>query len=264
MLVLLVDGLNLIRRIYAAVPGLEGTDKHSDGVLDSSVRSLRRALDDLAPTHGLCVFDAGRRSWRHALHPQYKAGRPPMPASLVELLPRIEVAFEEMSIPPIRVADFEADDVIASIALALVRRSSRVVILSTDKSMLTLLGEGVRVRNHFDNRDLDPSYVRSRFGVNPGQLATYLALVGDRSLGVPGVPSIGAKTATELIAQHGSLDSILAAAEDIPGRLGGVLRSNADVARLSLRLVTLRTDVQVGATLRDFRVQSDRRADDPS
>lgn len=257
MRLLLVDGLNLIRRVHAAVPGDDGTAEHDEGVVESSTRSLLRALADVAPSHAVCVLDAGGKSWRHALYPAYKQERPRMPAALAALLPRIESAFEQAGVRSTRVAGFEADDVLASIALKVSGRGGDAVILSTDKSMLTLLPSGVRIRHHFDQRYLDRRYVEDRFGVKPENLATLLALVGDRSQGIPGVRSVGAKTAADLIGKHGSLESILAAAGNTPGRLGEALESGADDARLSLRLVELRTDVEVGVNLRDLRVRGD-------
>ena len=257
MRLLLVDGLNLIRRVYAAVPGEEGTPEHADAVIESSTRSLSRALDEVAPTHALCVLDAGGKSWRHALHPAYKQERPSMPGALTTLLPRIETAFEEAGVRSTRVTGFEADDVIASIAVKVAGRRGNVVILSTDKSMLMLLGEHVRVRHHFDERDLDARYVEERYAVTPAELVTFLALVGDRSHGIPGVRSVGTKTAAGLIAAHHSLEAILAAAPELPGRVGKALQSGADDARLSLRLVTLRTDVDVGVNLKDLRIHRD-------
>ena len=190
---LLIDALNLIRRVYAAVPGEEGATEHGEGVIESSTRSVARALGDVVPTHALCVLDAGGKSWRHGLYPVYKQERPAMPAPLAALLPRIEQAFQEHAgVRSTRVAGFEADDVLASIAVKVADRGGDVVVLSTDKSMLTLLPRDIRVRHHFDQRDLAARYVAERFAVQPDDVATLLALVGDRSQGIPGVRSVGA------------------------------------------------------------------------
>lgn len=254
MTALLIDGLNLVRRIYAAVPDPQNIAAHQEGVLHSASRSARRALEQLAPSHALCAFDAPGPGWRHALLPEYKANRPAMPAPLVELLPRIEASFTDLGIKSLRVAGYEADDVLATIAVKIAANKGHVIILSTDKSMLSLLRSGIAVRNHFDERDLDTQYVRQRFGVAPGQIATYLALVGESSQNVPGVKSVGAKTAARLIAEHHTLEAILGAAQDMPGRLGEALRSGAADARLSLQLMTLKLDVQVGVNLNECRI----------
>ena len=250
---LLIDGLNLVRRIHAGVPG-DGGAAHDGDVLLAVGRSLERALEQSAATHAVCVFDAPGPSWRHDLLPEYKAGRRPMPETLAALMPRIEATIAERDVRCVRVPGFEADDVLASIAVRIAGRGGEVVILSTDKSMLMLLGPQVRVRNHFEQRDLDAAWCRERYGVAPGQLATWLALVGERSQGVPGVKSIGARTAAALIAEHDTLEAILAAAPQMENRAGRALLAEADNARLSLALTTLRTDVEAGVNLKSCRV----------
>ena len=258
MKALLLDGLNLVRRIFAAVPGAEDVAAHQDGVLHSVTRSAQRALEQLEPSHALCAFDAPGPGWRHELLPDYKANRPPMPVALADLLPRIETAFEEIGIKSVRVAGYEADDVLATVAVRIAANNGHAIILSTDKSMLSLLREGISVRNHFDERDLDTQYVQQRFAVAPEQIATFLALVGESSQNVPGVKSVGAKTAAKLINEHGTLDAILDAARDMPGRIGEALRNGEADARLSLRLMTLKLDVHVGVNLNECRIPSPR------
>ena len=254
MLALLIDGLNLVRRIHAAVPGDAGSPEHADGVTDSCARSVQRAISREQPSHALCAFDAPGRTWRHERFADYKADRPAMPEDLATVLPRIEAAIETAGVRCVRVPGFEADDVLATVAVKIAAAGGRAVILSTDKSMLSLLAPGIRVHNHFDDRDLDAGYVSQRFGITPGQLPDWLALVGERSQGIPGVASVGAKTATRLLGEHGSLDAVLNAAGDIPGRLGERLRGEAEQARLSLMLARLRTDVNVGVNLNECRL----------
>lgn len=255
MTALLIDGLNLVRRIYAAVPGDEGTSAHRDGVLHSVERSAQRALTQSDPTHALCAFDASGPGWRHDLLPEYKANRPSMPTPLVELLPKIEETITDLGIKSVRVAGYEADDVLATIAVKIPAIKGQAIILSTDKSMLSLLRPGIRVRNHFDDRDLDSEYVHKRFSVAADQIATWLALVGESSQSVPGVKSIGAKTAARLINEYDTLDAILEAATDMPGRTGEALRNGEANARLSLQLMTLKLDVQVGVNLNECRIE---------
>lgn len=260
MLALLVDGLNLVRRIHAAVPGEEGSAEHDEGVLESCTRSLQRALNREEPSHALSAFEARGPTWRHELHPTYKADRPPMPGSLAALLPRIEAAFDAAGVRCVSVAGFEADDVLATVAVKIAAAGGQAIILSTDKSMLSLLRPGVRVRNHFDDRELDAAYVRARFGVSPEQLPTWLALVGEHSQGIPGVQKVGAKTAAKLIADHGGLEAILAAAEAIPGALGKRLGESREDAQLSLALAGLRDDVALGMNLSECRLVRAERA----
>ncbi len=254
MLVLLIDGLNLLRRVYAAVPGEEGSPEHVESVLEATTRSLARALAAHRPSHALCVLEGAGPSWRQALHPRYKAERPPMPPVLAGLLGELEAAFAARGVRTASVPGYEADDVLASVAVRVAGRGANALVLSTDRSMLMLLRPGIRVFNHFEDRELDEAYVEQRFGVAPAELATALALIGDPGQGIPGVRSVGPKTAARLVRGHGSLESILAAAPQIGGRLGEALREGAEDARLSLRLVTLDTAVEVGLNLAACRL----------
>lgn len=253
---LLIDGLNVVRRVYAAVPGEEGTPEHFEGVLESTAQSIRRALNEHAPTHAACVFEAGGETWRHQMFPSYKEGRPPMPGPLRLNLHRVRQEIERLGIRSVSVSGVEADDVLATIAVKIADRGGQVTILSTDKSMCQLAGERIRIRDHFAGRDLDESYVFKTFGVRPSQLTCLFGLMGDKSLNVPGVTSIGARTAATLINKYGTLDEILANAKSIPGRPGKALTEEEDQARVSVALVRLKTDVNVGINLKDLRLPS--------
>lgn len=253
MLALLIDGLNLVRRVYAAIEVAGDAEDHIEAVGASTVGSALRAVDQTAPSHALCVFDSGGGSWRHKLYPQYKAGRPEMPEALRQGLSRIQGGLAERGLQSISVPGFEADDVLATVASKIAARGGVAVVLSTDKSMCQLLCDRIRVRDHFNLKFLDNAYVFEKFGVTPNMLPTWFALVGDRSLHVPGVKSVGPRTATRLINQFGSLESILDASASMTDKLGKALQGGVDDARLSLQLVTLRTDVDVGANLNQFR-----------
>ncbi len=253
MRALLIDGMNLVHRIYAAVPGDADSDAHFEGVLSSCVASLRRALERHRPTHAVCVFDAGAPNWRHHVFPDYKRGRPPMPERLRRGLAEIEKAFAGEGVHSVAVEGFEADDVIATFARKIAAREGNAVILSTDKTFCQLLSDHIRVFDHFADRFLDEHYVDERFGVPPPRLPTLFALVGNRSLNVSGVKSIGTHTAAKLIEDYGDLDAILAAADTIPGKLGAKIREGREQALLAQKLLALRTDVRVGVNLRDLR-----------
>ena len=255
MLALLIDGLNLVRRIHAAVPreSEPAPARSLDGVLDSIRRSVARALTQTGPTHAVCAFDGASPTWRHEIHPGYKRARPPLPEDLRAGMSRIHASIREQGVRTVSVDGFEADDVLATMARKIVEGGGKCVILSTDKSFCQLIATSLRVRNHFEERELDQTYVAERFGVRPDQLPTLLALVGERSSNVPGVAGIGTKTAARLIAEHGSLDAILAAAERTPGRAGLSLQSAHADARMSLQLMQLRTDVRIGVNLNELR-----------
>jgi len=251
---LLVDGLNLIRRVFAGVPGDQDSEEHLQAAITSCTASLRRAIRNHEPSHAVCVLEDGGHSWRHEVLPSYKQDRPPVPPLLSKGLPRIRDHFDQEGIKCVTVPGFEADDVLATLAHKIVSRGGHAVILSTDKSMCQLVAHGIQVHDHFSDRLLDDQYIHEKFKVLPEQLATLFALAGDTSLGVPGVKNVGLKTAAKLVNDYGDMESILAAAKDIPGKLGQTLREHADDAHLAQRLMTLRTDVNIGVNLKDLRV----------
>ncbi len=251
MHVLLIDGLNLIRRIHAAAVNA-GAD--GDGVVSSCAASIRKLLASREASHALCVMDGDGPSWRHAEYPEYKANRSPMPADLASILPGIARAFEDLGVRSLSVPGFEADDVIATIALRVADSGGESTIVSTDKAFCQLLRPGIRVLDHFDGRYLDRHHVRARYEVEPGQLNTLFALAGDGSVNVPGVRSIGVRTAAKLIADHGTLEEILAAAPTMDGHVGRKLRAGVADARLAARLLALRADATGGFNLRNFRL----------
>ncbi|MCP4201676.1 MAG: flap endonuclease Xni [bacterium] len=252
---LLVDALNLIRRVYAAQPGEDGPER-SEGARVSSVQSLRRGLRESAPTHAVCVFDGEGRSWRHELYPAYKAGHAPMPDALGAALEGYREAFRELGVASLCRPRLEADDVIATIACKAVAAGASAIILSTDKTFLGLLPHGVQVRDHFRGADLDVRDVIEKFGVRPEQLGDFLALAGDRGNNINGVPGIGPKTAGELLSRFETLEDTLQAASDLEGKLGERLRDHAATARLCRTLVGLRTDLALGTNLSELRYLS--------
>ena len=255
MLVLLIDGLNLIRRVYAGVP--EGADPlaHRAGVTDAVSASVARALRKLRPTHAIAVMDSPGSSWRHARFPGYKANRKPMPEPLAQQLPELETAILGLGVRAAQAPGFEADDLIATIATRLAARGIAVVVLSTDKSMLTLLPVGARIYHHFDGRDLDEAYVLDRFGVPSSWLPAYLALAGDNTQSVPGVRGIGPKTAVALLHEaEGSLEKVIQNAEQKSDRHARAVLAQADEVRLFAEISALRTDIDIGMNLNNFRL----------
>lgn len=266
---LLVDVLNLIRRVYAAQPGDDGRQR-ADEALESSCRSLQRAVAECEPTHAVAVFDGAGATWRHREFPDYKAGRKPMPEALAESLPRYRKAFSEAGIESLERPATEADDVIATLATKVAAAGGGAVILATDKGYLQLLSERIAVRDHFRHSYSGSRDVRERFGVEPELLVDLLGLAGDSSSSIPGVPGVGPKTAAKLLAEWGSLDALLEAVESAPGseppsgaprlsqKLGERLTAHAADARLARRLARLATDLELGVNLQSFRLAAER------
>lgn len=249
---LLVDALNLIRRVYAAQPGDDGPER-VEGAITASSLSLQRALREATPTHAICVFDSKEPGWRLRLYADYKAGRNPIPAALEKGLKEFEESFLKSGVSSFTFPGVEADDVIATLATKVAARGGNAVILSTDKVFIQLLDNFISLHDHFNDRDLDHSYVVGKFGVKPGQFIDFLALVGDKTNNINGVPSVGPKTAARLLGEIGTLDDILTVAHTIPGKMGETIYGHKEEARLSRSLVTLQRDLSLGVNLRDFR-----------
>jgi len=259
---LLVDALNLIRRVYAAQPGEDGPQRAAEA-RESSCLSLRRALREAGPTHAVVIFEGSGTTWRHAAFAGYKAGHKPMPEALQHALPTFREAFAEMGVPSFDTPGAEADDVIATLAAKVAVAGGKATILSTDKVFQQLVSPSIRVRDHFQKRDFGRQKVIERFGVPPSQLVDLLGLAGDSTNAIRGVPGIGLKTGAQLISDFGSLDWTLAAAagdseldEDLPAirpRLADKLVEHADEARLAQSLVRLQTDLELGLRLSTLR-----------
>ena len=249
---LLIDALNLIRRIYAAHPDGEGP-KHIKGVLESTSHSLKRAIRETGPTHAACIFDSHENSWRHELLAVYKQGRPPMPDELKKNLNNFKSAFLEMGITSLTFPNIEADDIIATLAHKTAQKNGRAVILSTDKSFLQLLSENIFVRDHFNKRDLDKKCVEDKFRVRSEQIIDLFAIAGDTTNHIPGVPGVGLKTSAKLLNEHETLENIILKSDTIKGKMGESIRSHIKEIRLSQKLVRLQTDISLGLNLKALR-----------
>lgn len=249
MQVLLIDGFNLIRRIFEARP-------HDDALLQqevivSATQSIGRAVRKFKPTHICCVFDSHDKSWRHLLYPEYKKNRKPTPALLLDALPRFEESFMEAGIHCLMVPGYEADDVIATLARKIEGAGGTVFILSTDKGFMQLLSSQIRLFDHFHDLEIDRYAVSEKFGVSCEQLLDYWALTGDPTNNIKGVAGIGSKTAQRLLEEYKTLGAILA--NPPPGRVGKLISGKVKEATISRQLIALKTDVEVGINLKLLR-----------
>jgi len=250
----LIDAYALIYRAYFAFIQRPLTNARGENTSApfGFIQFLTRIREEFEPDYLAVVFDAGL-SQREVEYPAYKATRARMPEDLEDSLPRIEEIMAAFHDPVVSVDGWEADDVIGTLALKAREAGVEAVIVSGDKDFYQLVGEGVHLLNPGRGGPtgvaaewVDESNAHEKFGVPPSQVIDYLALIGDSSDNVPGAPGIGPKTAVQLLQEFGSLDAILARAGEIRAkRARESLLENADLVRLSKRLVTIRTDVPV-------------------
>ncbi|MGB0360577.1 MAG: 5'-3' exonuclease H3TH domain-containing protein, partial [Endozoicomonas sp.] len=212
---LLIDALNVIRRIHAAIPSKPGArdtfvqdDEQVDGALSSTIVSVQRAIQECNPTHALVIFDGDPPTWRHKLLPAYKANRKPMPKALHKRLTDFNKAFRQLGLITFRRNGIEADDVIGTITNKAIIANINTIILSTDKAYRQLLYSSlVTQRDHFQKMNYNQQSTIKEFDIGPEQLLDYwgMAGIGD----IPGVDGVGKKGATELIKHFGSLRQVL-------------------------------------------------------
>ncbi len=257
----LVDGSGYIFRAYHRLPPLTNIRGEPVGAVYGYTTMLWKLADALhkadGPTHMAVILDASGKSFRNDIYPEYKAHRPPAPEDLVPQFPMIRDATRAFSLPCIEEKGLEADDIIASYAVAAVRDGWKVTIVSSDKDLMQLIDPGkIDMLDTMKNVRLGPEAVLEKFGVGPELLGDVLALMGDSADNVPGVPGIGPKTAAKLMQEFGSLDAVLAGAEGMkPSKMRDNLISFAEQARLSRVLVTLKDDAPLPQTLDSLLLQ---------
>jgi len=236
----LVDGSGYIFRAYHALPPMTRPDGTPVNAVYGFTAMLLKLISDLKADHMAVVFDSARKTFRNDIYPDYKANRPPPPEDLVPQFPLIREAAHACQVPSLEKEGFEADDIIATLAERAAGAGWNVVVVSADKDLMQLVRPGVALFDPMKNRDIDDDAVLEKFGVTPDKVIDVQALAGDSSDNVPGVPGIGVKTAAQLIADYGDLETLLARAEEIrqPKRRQNLIE-HADLARVSKRLVTL-------------------------
>lgn len=252
--VVLVDGSSLIYRAFYALPRLTTSGGLHTNAVFGFATMFAKVLAGRTPAYGAVVFDPPGPTQRDALYPGYKSSRPAMPGELREQLPWIDRVVETFRFPVVRVPGYEADDVIGTLARRATEAGHDVVIVSGDKDFAQLVDERVRMLDTMRDVTYDPEVVRKKWGVRPEQMASYLALLGDKVDDIPGVPGIGAKGARRLLAEHADLEAVLAAGDDLKGRPRKALAEHAEQARLSLALATIDRDVPLGLGLEDLRL----------
>jgi len=245
---ILVDGSSYLYRAYHAMPPLTNAEGLATGAVYGVVNMLRRLLRDYKPELVAVVFDAKGKTFRNDLYSEYKATRPPMPDDLREQIEPLHDVVRAMGFPLLMVEGVEADDVIGTLAQQATDLKIDTVISTGDKDMAQLVNEHVTLINTMSNTTTDIQAVQDKYGIAPNRIIDYLALMGDKVDNIPGVPSVGPKTATKLLQQYDSLEGVIAHANEVKGKMGEKLRDAAADLPLSYELATIKLDVELNDT----------------
>ena len=248
----LVDGSSYLYRAFHALPKLSSSKGDPTGALLGVLNMINKLLKDQPTEHFAVVFDAPGKTFRDAMFEQYKANRPPMPDDLRAQVEPLLAAVPALGLPLLRVEGVEADDVIGTLCRQCAGNGLKVLVSTGDKDMAQLVGENVTVVNTMTGSVLDREGVKKKFDVYPEQIIDYLALVGDSSDNIPGVPRVGAKTAAKWLNEYGTVEEIIANADRIGGKVGESLRENVEQLILSQKLATIRQDVELPFQAQDL------------
>ncbi len=249
----LVDGSSYLYRAFHALPPLTTSRGEPTGAVRGVLNMLRRLLEDYAPERVAVVFDARGKTFRDALYDQYKANRPPMPDELAAQVEPLHALVRALGLPLLQVPGVEADDVIGTLARQATEAGLDTLISTGDKDLAQLVDAHVTLVNTMTDTVLDPTGVEAKFGVPPERIVDFLALVGDSSDNIPGVPKCGPKTAVKWLTAYGSLDDLVAHADEVGGKIGESLRASLDQLDLSRALATIRCDVPLDEGLDDLQ-----------
>jgi len=242
---ILVDGSSYLFRAYHALPPLTNSRGQATGAVVGVINMLRRLQADYQPSHIAVVFDAPGKTFRDDLYDQYKAHRPPMPDDLREQIEPLHRWVKAAGLPLLIVPGVEADDVIGTLAARASQRGMHTLISTGDKDLAQLVDRQVTLVNTMTNTRMDAAGVVEKFGVPPELIVDYLALVGDSVDNIPGVPKCGPKTAVKWLKEYGSLEGVIAHADEIKGKVGENLRASLEQLPLARQLVSIRLDVDL-------------------
>jgi DNA polymerase-1 len=241
----LIDGSSYLYRAFYALPPLTNSSGQPTGAVHGVLSMLLKFLRDFDPPHIAVVFDAPGKTFRDELFAEYKANRPPMPDDLRAQTDPLLQAVEGLGLPLLRVGGVEADDVIGTLAIRAANAGQQVLVSTGDKDMAQLVNDHITLINTMSNSVLDRAGVKAKFDVYPEQIIDYLALVGDSSDNIPGIDKVGPKTAAKWLNRYGTLDALLAHADEIEGKVGDNLRAGLATLALSRQLATISCDLDL-------------------
>ncbi len=252
----LIDVYSLIFQVFHAIPPMTSPDGRPTNAVFGFTRDLMNIIAQKSPSHLVCAMDLSGPQERNEIYPEYKANRESMPDDLRPQIPLVTEVIEGLNVPAVGMPGWEADDVIATLVTQGVANDMDVVIVSTDKDARQLLGPRVRMFNCRRNEFFTVASLQEKWGVRPDQVVDFQSMVGDSVDNVPGVPLVGPKKAKALLEKWDDLETVLAHADEAPGKkLSENLKNFADQARLSRELVKLRTDLELDFNLEDAVVE---------
>ena len=254
--IVLVDGSSYLFRAYHALPHLTNSQGEPTGATIGVINMLKKLPIIYDTEYVAVVFDTKGKNFRHQLYPQYKAHRKDMDDELRVQIQPLHQIIEKMGFPVIVEDGVEADDVIGSLAQNLEKQGYQVIISTGDKDMAQLVTDNIVLYDSMKNVTTDVAGVLQRYQINPHQMIDYLALMGDSSDNIPGVPKVGPKTAVKWLQDYQNIDGIIANQQQIKGKVGENLRNNIDLLKLSYQLATIKCDLKLDLTVDDLKCKA--------
>ena len=251
----LIDGSSFLFRAYHAVPPLSNSKGEPTNAIYGVSNMLRKLMADYPTDYFTVVFDAPGKTFRNELYADYKSHRPPMPDDLRVQIEPLHRLIRAMGLPLIMESGVEADDVLGALAQHAAQQGFNVIISTGDKDMAQLVTEQIILENTMSNTRMDIQGVFDKFGVKPEQIIDYLALMGDTSDNIPGVPKVGPKTAAKWLEQYHTLENLIANADKITGKIGENLRASLEQLPLAKQLTTIKCDLDLPYGISDLKRQ---------
>ncbi|WP_119343834.1 DNA polymerase I [Facilibium subflavum] len=254
--IVLVDGSSYLFRAFHALPQLTNSQGEPTGAMFGVINMLRKLPSQFNTDYVAVVFDAKGKNFRHELYPQYKANRKAMADELRMQVEPLHELIQKSGYPLICIEGVEADDVIGSLAIKLAKDGHNVIISTGDKDMAQLVNGNVTLIDTMKNQTMDSDFVKQKFGISPHQIVDYLALVGDTSDNIPGVPKVGPKTAVKWLCEYQDLQGVMDHADQITGKVGENLRNSLTMLPLSYKLATIKCDMDLAYALDQLKMQT--------
>lgn len=257
----LIDGSAYIFRAFFAIPPLTNAAGLPTNAIFGFTNILLKFLKQYRPEYVVVALDAGRVTFRNEMYPGYKSNRPEAPADLIPQFPYFRKVLDALNLPLLELPGYEADDIIATLCERLANRGCELVVVSSDKDLMQLVTDGIKLLDSAKDRWIGTDEVREKFGVTPAQVTQVMGLMGDASDNIPGVKGIGGKTASALIQQFQSLENLFAHLDDMTrmklrgaARIRQILEAGKDQAFMSRALATVKRDVPLDTALEELKL----------